>query len=364
VRNHRALGIVLAIVLTAGVVGLAVLPRLSGDGEGGGAPPLTEVRALVSSEKQPLLTDPETAEVLGRAGYRLVVDVAGSREIATSRDLSGYDLAFPANAPQADRIKADLGVTRSYVPFQSPLAIATFRPIADLLATGGLTRRQGDATLLDVGAYLDLVANQTRWSQLPGNAVYQTDKSILISSTDVRTSNSAALYLSVASYVANGNQVVADPATADAAADLAAPLFLRQGYLDSSSVEPFDDYLTIGVGKTPMVMIYEAQFVAREIAEDPAITDQMTLLYPSPTIFAKHTAVPLTEAGDAVARLLTDDPDLQRVAARYGFRTGASAGVRVGSAAVDLVDVIEPPSLTFLERMIGRIEDQYQEGSG
>lgn len=358
-RNQRLLGIGLAVALVVGVVGLVVGPRLGG---GSATPPPTEVRVLVSSEKQPLLADPETVDVLARSGYRLVVDVAGSREIATSRDLSGYDMVFPANSPQADRIKLDRGITTSYVPFQSPLAIATFRPILDLLTSAGLARPQGDATLVDMGAYLDLVGRETRWSQLPGNTAYQTEKSILITSTDVRTSNSAALYLAIASYVANGDRVVTDTAAADTTVGRTSPLFLRQGYLEASTLEPFEDYLTVGIGKTPMVMIYEAQFVAREIAGDPAITDDMVLAYPSPTIFAKHTAVPLTDNGDHVARLLTENPDLQRIAARYGFRTAASAGKPAGSMATSLVDVIEPPSLEVLEHMIGRVEDLYQQG--
>lgn len=247
-RGGRVLGPVLAGVLVLGVIGLAVLPRTRS------APPakLIDVRGLVGSEKEALLTDPETTAELAKAGYRLRVDVAGSREIATDRDLSGYDFAFPANAPQADQIRHELKIRNSYVPFSSPMAIATFRPIADLLAAAGLTHDQGGTTVFDMRAYLELVGRQTRWSQLPGNTAYRTDKSVLISSTDVRTSNSAGLYLAIASYVANGDNVVTDPAAADRLADELAPLFLRQGYLDSTSQEPFDDFLNIGMGKTPM----------------------------------------------------------------------------------------------------------------
>ncbi len=364
-RGSRVIGVILAVGLALGVAALVVLPRLGSD-----EPTLTTVRALVGSEKQPLLTDPDTTAALKRAGYRLLVDTAGSREIATARDLTGYDLVFPADSPQADRIRHDRKITASYVPFYSPMAIATFRPILGLLEAAGVAHAKGDTVMFDMRTYLDLVAHETRWSQLPGNTVYPTEKSILISSTDVRTSNSAALYLAITSYVANGNRVVTDAATGERMADLAAPLFLRQGYLEASSQEPFEDFLTIGMGKTPMVMIYEAQFLARVISKDPAIRPDMVLMYPSPTIYAKHTVVPLTPAGDAVGRLLTEDPELQRLAARFGFRTasgvvdpaqgsGGSAGGQPGTSSPQLADVVEPPSLEILEMMIKRIESKY-----
>jgi hypothetical protein len=360
VRGGRIVGLVLAGILALGVIGLVVLPRVGSHDR-----TLTVVRALASSEKQPFLTDPDVTAELARAGYRLQVDTAGSREIATSRDLSGYDLAFPADSPQADRIKRDRKITKSYVPFFSPMAIATFKPIAGLLTTAGVVRQDGGTPLFDIKAYLGLVKAGTRWSQLPGNTAYRTDKSVLISSTDVRTSNSAALYLAIASYVANGDNVVTETATADTMADRLAPLFLKQGYLDASTLDPFNDFLTIGMGKTPMVMIYEAQFAAHALAPDGSITGDMVLLYPSPTSYAKHTVVPLTDRGDAVGRLLTTDPELQHLAVRFGFRTSDAAYLRRIAAErgapppAQIVNVVEPPSQEISERMISRIEARY-----
>ncbi|WP_018637488.1 hypothetical protein [Parafrankia elaeagni] len=370
VRLTRVLGPALALLLVAGVAALAVVPRLGA----GGGDELVTVRALVGSEKRSFLTDPDVTRALADAGYRLTVDIAGSRDIATRPDLSGYDLVFPANTPQADRIRRDHNLTRSHQPFYSPMAIATFGPIAELLTRAGVVRAEGDVRFFDMRAYLDLVAAGRRWSQLPGaDTVYATDRSVLIGSTDVRTSNSAALYLALVSYVANDDQVVTDPARADEMAALAADLFLRQGYLNSTTAEPFDEYLSIGMSKAPLVMIYEAQFLERVRANDGSITSQMLLLYPTPTIYARHTVVPLTDAGDAVGQLLTTDPGLVRLAVRHGFRPSdpAAAGqergqsaANTGSGPPELIDVVEPPSQEISERMIGRIEERYRGGTG
>jgi hypothetical protein len=97
------------------------------------------------------------------------------------------------------------------------MAVATFKPIAEVLARAGVTRPlAGGYWRFDVKRYLELVTKDTRWNQLPGNKVYAANRSMLIASTDVRTSNSAAMYLAFASYVRNGDRVVENAGQATA----------------------------------------------------------------------------------------------------------------------------------------------------
>jgi hypothetical protein len=355
---NRLLGLVLAAVLAVGVVvavGYSVAGRLQ-------TQPLTVVHGVIGSEKQPFFEDRDVQAAFHRGGLDVQVDTAGSREMATSVDLSRYDFAFPAGVPAAQKIKADHRAAAVYVPFYTPLAVATFKPIAQLLADNHVARDDGGVPTLDMHAFLGLVAKNTRWTDLAGNTAYPAGKSVLITSTDVRKSNSAAMYLSIASYVANGDNVVPDEATGRRLVPQLAPLFLRQGFTESSSDTPFEDYLSIGIGKSPLVMIYEAQFVARLAAHDRAVTPDMTLLYPSPTVLSKHTLVPLRPAGDRAGHLLMTDPDLKRLAVKYGFHTddpGAfSSYLRAQGVArpPQLVNVVEPPAFDPLEAMIAGID--------
>jgi hypothetical protein len=358
----RLLGLVLAALLAVGVVvavGVSVAGRLQ-------APAATTVHGVIGSEKQDFFRDPDVLATFQRNGLRVQVDTAGSREMATTVDLSRYDFAFPAGVPTAQKIKADHHATATYVPFFTPMAIATFKPIAQLLEASGVAHAEGGYYAFDVQAYLALVARNARWTDLPANTAYPAGKSVLVASTDVRTSNSAAMYLSIASYVANGNNVVQDEAASRRLVPQVAPLFLRQGFTESSSEAPFDDYLAIGMGKTPMVMIYEAQFLARQAAHDRAITPDMVLMYPTPTVLSKHTLVPLKPPGDRVGRLLQSDPDLQRLAVKYGFRTSNQAAFssalksRGVAQPPQLINVIEPPAYDPLEAMISGIEQLYK----
>lgn len=225
-----------------------------------------------------------------------------------------------------------------------------------------MAQAHGGWWTLDMQAFLDLVGKQTRWNQLPGNTTYPVSKFVLITSTDVTTSNSAAMYASIASYVVNGNGVLTSPAEIDRVIGAVSPLFVQQGYTEQSSEAPFEDYLSIGIGKTPMVMIYESQFVARAAAHDGSIAKDMVLMYPNPDVLSKHTLVPLTERGDRVGQLLTNNRELQHLAVVFGFRTDKPsdfvAFVKDARVSVDpqLLAIVEPPTYDTLEALITRLD--------
>jgi hypothetical protein len=360
---RRALSAGLAALLLIGVLVVILVNR-----SGASHPQpqgTTLVRGVIGSEKLPFFNDPQVMAAFASHGYRVQVDTAGSREIATSTDLSHYDFAFPAGEPQANKIKADHKVARVYQPFYTPMAVATYQPIVDLLTQAGIVHPQGALQVIDVKALLAAVAKNERWTDLPGKT-YPATKSILITSTDVRSSNSAAMYLALASYAANNDNIVTAPAQADAVLPAVSPLFLRQGFVAGSSEEPFQDYLTIGIGKTPMVMIYEAQFRGAQIAGNQ-LPQGAVLAYPSPTVFSKHTLVPLNAKGDAIGRLLSSDTTLQHLAVQYGFRINDTAYTHSFAVAhhipdpPGLTDIIDPPTFENLEYMINAISRLYSQ---
>jgi hypothetical protein len=361
---RRWIGLGLAAVLAVAVIGaifVSVAQRIHP------APPLTVVRGVIGSEKLPYFKDPAVIQVFRDNGFDVQVDTAGSRQIATTVDLSKYDFAFPAGVPAAQKIQVDRKAKTTYSPFYTPMAIATFKPIAQLLISAGMAKDNGSYISFDVNAFLAKVAKNTRWSDLPNNTTYAATKSILITSTDIRTSNSAAMYLSLASYVANNNNIVQDASQAALALPKVEPLFLRQGLTASSSEEPFLDYLSIGIGKTPMVMIYEAQFLAAAASNDGSITKDMVLMYPDPDVLSKHTVVPLTSNGDKIGQLLLNNTQLQKLATKYGFRTNNPAAFNQflsshGLTSPTLVNLIEPPTYQNLEAMIVAIQQKLQGG--
>ncbi|MEU5262583.1 hypothetical protein [Amycolatopsis sp. NPDC021455] len=353
----RRVSIGLAVVLLLAVVGVIIW----GDDS---KPDLTTVRGVIGSEKQAFFTDQRVVDAFARHGVKVEVDTAGSRQIATTVDLGKYAFAFPSSSPAAQKIQRDRKVTTVYTPFQSPMAVATFEPIVALLKANGVVRKgAGDYDVFDIGKYLELAKAGTRWDQLPGNTAYPARKNVLVTTTDPRESNSAAMYLSIVSFVANGNTVVSTPEQEAKVLPSVAKLFLDQGYTQNSTEGPFEDYLSAGMGKTPLALVYESQYVGRVVRGDGSVRPDMRMLYTAPTVYSKHTLVPLSADGDKVGRLLATDPELGKLAATFGFRTNDPklfADVAAPAhAPADLVDAVEPPSFETLERLLDAVGKQY-----
>jgi hypothetical protein len=319
------------------------------------------IKILTSPEKEHFLEDPDLAKVLDAHGMAITLQKAGSREIPTRPDLDSFDIAFPAGV-QAAKIAQTTGAKRVFTSFYTPMAVASWKSLIPLLEKNGLvSRRNGSFFIVDMPKLLAVIDKSTRWKDLPGNDVYPAGKSVLVSSSDVRKSNSGAMYLALASYIANGNNVVESEAQADKVAPGMVGLFARQGFQEASSTGPFEDYTAMGVGKAPLVMIYEQQFLEYVLSHTNPNPD-MVLLYPQPTILSKHTIIALTDNGARFARELTSDPKVASIAQHYGFRTENSSELFAAVEAKNLtiphtiVDVIDPPRYDLLEKLINRVD--------
>jgi hypothetical protein len=325
------------------------------------------VKGLIGSEKDAFFADTRVQQALAAKGISVVVEKAGSRAIANRFDASKYDFGFPSGAPAAAQLRANAKANTVFNPFYTPMVLASWRPIADILVANGIAQRQGDIYyIVDMSALMKLVEQGARWRDLKNSQAFSTGKAVLVASTDVRTSNSAAMYLALASYMANNQAIVQSQEDVDRVMSVVAPLFLRQGFQEQSSAGPFEDYLALGMGKTPLLMAYESQMVEFLLKHPDKLKSDMVLLYPKPTVFSKHVLVPYTKAGERLGSALENDPKLRELAHEYGFRTGgdnkgpeiwAKRGITVPEV---LIDIVEPPSHEWLERMILNIEARFK----
>ena len=145
---------------------------------------------------------------------------------------------------------------------------------------------------------------------------------------------------------------------------LVAPLFVNQGYTDNSSEGPFDDHLARGMGQSPMMNIYEAQFV--DAAVQKKLKPGMVLMYPAPTVQSKNTLVSLNAQGEKLGELLSTDPQLQELAAKHGFRTADETQFANiikqydVPVAKDVLDVADTPTYDTLERLLDGVSKAYR----
>ncbi len=368
--------LILVAVVVAGAIALG--PGLLGAGASADDAPatqqeLTVVHGVIGSEKESLFADPEAKEIFARHGLDVQVTTSGSWAMAERADLTQADFASPSSEVAAAHLTDVHGdaVLSTSTPFYSPLAIATGSTVLDVLAANGLAEQRDGVWYLDMAAYLDAVASGRRWTDLAGSEAYPSSRNVMITTTDVRSSNSALMYLCLASYVLNGNAVVtSEEAARQQATDSLARLFLDQGYSQSSSAGPWESFLSKGPMNQPLTLIYESQYLEAQMNEPTRVTDEMRICYPAPTIFSDHVVVAFSEAGQRVQDVLDNDPDMARVIARHGFRlNGSNSGVfseQVGEAGLTgyaadgtFIDAAQAPSYEVADAMLQTIEALY-----
>lgn len=364
----KPLKIVLTLLLLAGF-GAALFFALRGQqaeravqqeaAEVAAANPLT---GLIALDVEPYFKDERVRRILADKRLPVQVTRVGSREMA-GKVLPGAtpDFLFPSGVVAANQIadaarKANITVAQSS-PFFTPMVIASWTPIAKILVDNGLAKPLGDRIYgVDIGKLTALMLAKKRWKDLQGSAAYDVTRSVLVSTTDVRRSNSAAMYLALASQAIHGD-IVTDRATAQKVAAQVAELFKRQGYQENYVNGNFDDYVSIGIGKTPMAFLYENQMVSFALAKKGVQAD-MVLMYPQPTIVNKVVFMATNERAKALAELLASNAELQRIGVEYGFRIADSGvfmqAVKPTGLAVEerLTQVVDPPSYDIMAEMI------------
>jgi hypothetical protein len=323
---------------------------------------VVELNGLIALDVETYFKDPRVIKLLADNKVRVNVTRVGSRDMA-SKVVPGAtpDFMFPSGVVAANQIvdaakKANISATQSS-PFYTPMVIASWAPIAQILQTNGLAKpTQPKVFALDTTKLTQLMLAKKRWKDLQGAAAYDVGKSVLVSTTDVRKSNSAAQYLALVSFALNGD-LVTDKTAANKIALQASELFKRQGYQENYVNGNFDDYTTIGMGKTPLAFIYENQLVSYALAKK-GVGQDMVLLYPTPTIINKVVFVAMNDKAKKLGELLASDTELQRIAVDYGFRIGDTAffaeKVKATGLAIEerVTQVIDPPSYDIMAEMI------------
>ncbi len=325
----------------------------------------TALSGLIALDVEPYFKDERVRKILADKRLPVSVTRVGSRDMAAKVVAGGAsagapDFFFPSGVVAANQIvdaarKANLAVAQSS-PFHTPMVMASWAPIAQILVANGLAKQLGDKTFgVDMAKLTALMLAKKRWKDLQASSAYDVTRSVLVSTTDVRRSNSAAMYLALTSHAFNGD-IVTDRATAQAVAAKVAELFKRQGYQENYVNGNFDDYVSIGIGKTPLAFIYENQMVQFALAKK--VQPDMVLIYPQPTIVNKVVFVAFSERAKALADLFANNAELQKIGVEYGFRIADTGvfmqAVKPTGLAVEerIAQVIDPPSFEVMAEMI------------
>jgi hypothetical protein len=315
---------------------------------------LQTVRLLTGSAKFGFLADPQLKELLAKQGLQVELTKSASFEKDVQRS-NEFDAVWPAGANAAADFSKAWKAPSTYPVFTTPLAIASWTALVPVLQANGLAKKTG-ASHADF--YLDkalpLMSEGKRWNQLKDNTVFSVNRGFLVNTPDVRKSTTGALYVAYLAYLLNNNEVPSDIPTGEALATKLSPLITRQGFQEGTLAGPFEDYFGQGMGKAPMVLVYESQYI--DAKRDGKIRDTHTLLYPQPGLVLKQILVARTEPGKKLGDILANDPEAQKIAAKYGFRTNdpavfAQAMKDLGLDAPELLNLADAPSTVVFDAM-------------
>jgi hypothetical protein len=283
---------------------------------------LQPVLLAVGSENVPFFSDPQVQDVFRQHGFAVQATGFGSRQLA-SIDFSRYDAVIPSSQVMASQLENSVPQLKNKPEislFRSPLTIATYRPIAECLASLGIASQDPRGIwIFRVKEYLAAVGAGESWSGCGGDLPLYGK--LLLATTNPQCSNSGEMFMADASSASAG--MVNDPGTATTVGTQLSPLISEQGYMQYTTDVLFNKYLVEGIGSTPMAVIYESEFVAEEINHPDAMSQDMVLMYPTPNVFSQRVLIPLQSdsLAAAVGHLIANDPDLRRLAQEvYGFR--------------------------------------------
>lgn len=323
------------------------------------------IKGLIALDVEGYFKDERVIKALAAKKLPVSVVRMGSRDMA-SRVAPGStpDFFFSSGVVAANQVveaarRANLPATQM-APFHTPLVIASWEPIAQILVANGVAKAIAPKVYgVDMAKLTELMLARKRWKDLKGAAAYDVSRSVLVSTTDLRRSNSGAMYLALTSQALLGD-IVTDRATAQQVSVKLAELFKRQGYQENYVDGNFDDYVAIGAGKTPMAFIYENQLVRYALTKGGVGAD-MVLMYPLPTIVNKVVFVAMNERAKALGQALSNDAQLQAIAVEYGFRIADSerfvAALKPTGLAVEprVTQVVDPPSFEIMAEMIDTV---------
>lgn len=317
----------------------------------------TTVTGYLGGEKISLFDDEEFNTLASQAGLDVQYRKAGSLAMMDS-DLTGMDYLFPSSRAAVE-YGASKGVTSSDqdIVFNSPIVVYTYRDVADALVGSGIMSKDGDVYKLDTAAAVQAMVDDKTWQDLGWDAGYGQFR---IDSTDPTKSNSGNEWAALVATMLNGGQ----PATVESVerdADKLRAVFQKSGWMETSSEDSFNQFLTLGEGSKPMMVGYESQILDLAANQPNIYTqakDDLVVAYLTPTVWSTHVIMPLDDRGVQLRDFLKSDA-VQRLAwERHGFRTAAYTGTDSVSrfdvpGTVDkITSVVELPSTDAMNKII------------
>lgn len=343
----KKIGLIIFIILILIIVGIEVFVKKSGDdSQFSGLPTskidvnkLQPVYVATGGGKEAFIADPDVVNII-QSKYKLnvVYDSWSNGKLIVNPlvrdDGSKYDLMFCSDqrfydyyrlAPDKEKGEADrYKVSKGGLILNTPIVIYSWDEVVEALMRENIViEREGTYYISDMDKLLNYILEGKKWSEI-GLDLYGT---INIASTDPVTSSPGATYYGLLLSIMSGG-IVTEENLQENLPKLR-EFYIKSGYMNNTPADLFERYLKLGVGGEPMIVDYEKSIVEFATSNPDGfnqVKDKIRILYPMPTIWNSHCIASFDEVGDEYYEVF-NDTDIQNIAwAKYGFRTGVTAG--------------------------------------
>ncbi|HTY57803.1 MAG TPA: hypothetical protein VMF59_03260, partial [Bacteroidota bacterium] len=274
------------------------------------------------------------------------------------------DFLWPSSEVALAAYKMQHGnLVKSETIFNSPIVLYSWDIVTDALIRENIvTVRDSVYYVTDLPRLIGFAVNGKKWKDIGLAELYGK---VSIISTDPNKSNSGAMFAGLLADILCGD--TADSAGVAAVLPKIKSYFLSLGYMEHSSGDLFQQYLSTGVGAKPIIVGYESQiieFSMQNASQWPSVKNKVRILYPEPTVWSSHPLILQSPKAEALRQALLD-PGVQKIAwEQHGFRTGMMGAQNdpkllavVGIPAV-VNKVIPLPGPLAMEKILDMIAGQ------
>lgn len=279
------------------------------------------ITGFIGGEKIPLVENEEFKTKVKKS-YGLSMDYRkeGSLAMATA-DIEARDYLWPSSQLALELFRKNGGKDlQNEIIFNTPIVLYSRKIVVDALIKQGVVHQEGEVYFVDMTKLAKLMKNEKTWADISLPQLYGP---ILVDTTDPNESNSGNMFLGLLANALNDNKPVTSATIDNVKGDIE-NIYDKIGYMQSSSIDMFNQFLRQGVGSFPIIAGYESQileFSKQEPEMYAKIKDDIIILYPEPTVWSSHVYIALTEEGKVGLNALMDK-DIQALAWKdHGFRT-------------------------------------------
>lgn len=284
--------------------------------------PAVTLHGYVGGEKAGFLQNEKVLNIFAkRYGVKLDWSKAGSMEMVRDT-MQKADFLWPSSEVSLEYYKTSHGnLAKSENIFNSPIVLYSWDIVADALIKEKIvTVTDGIYFITDLPRLIELTVEGKKWSDIGLNQLYGK---VSIISTDPNKSNSGAVFAGLLASVMCSD--ISDEKNVECVLPKIKSYFTSLGFMEHSSSDLFQQYLSTGVGAKPIIVGYESQIVEFSIqnaAQWPSIKSHIRILYPEPTVWSAHPLIIQSDKTEALRKALLD-PEIQKIAwEQHGFRTG------------------------------------------